>query len=160
MLKILSISSIFAIIIPFAQTIDTGASGPFIAQVTGAGAVVVVTLAFVKYITGQGKLIESLRDTVTELQKSQVKMQFEYQNHLDNTTRKFLERQKETHEFFEKQLQRLAENQNALLTETVHTVKTLESTMSILKNDIQVVLVKMKPKNGGIESSDEMKSIK
>ena len=122
--------------------------GNLVTNLGATGAIVIVVGYFLNHLREQHKVTEDLRETIKTVTEK-------FQEHSENQTKRFIHRQKELQEFFEDRLKELAKTQNEILKETVTAVKALESSISQMKNDIQLVLIKVKPKQ--IESSDEIK---
>lgn len=136
------------------QDINLGPLAGLIGSLGSAGAAVIVVIYFLAYVRDQGKIIDNMKN-------NQVEMQRNYQNSLEDITRRFAERQEDLQDFFEKQLQRVTSGQNEILRETIITVKSFEKSLESIKSEIQaLVLVKIKPNEQLELKSDNLQIVK
>jgi hypothetical protein len=120
------------------QDMNLGPIAGLVGSLGSAGAAVIVVIYFLAYVRDQGKIIESMKNSNEQMQKN-------YQNSLDDVARKFIKRQEDLQDFFEKQLRTLSAAQNEILKETIITVKGFERTMEILHTQIELILIKVRP---------------
>jgi flagellar hook-basal body complex protein FliE len=102
-----------------------------------AGTVVVVVRNFLEYLDKQNKVMIELKDMV-------IKLQDESHRHAAEMADKFIKRQEDTQKSFQEHIQKLTEGQNQVLGETVMAVQSLESSLNIVRQDVQVLLVTVK----------------
>jgi hypothetical protein len=137
------------VIVPFVQAEATSFDAPISILIGAlgtaiAGTIVVVVQKFLDHLKEQNKVIMELKDSF-------LRVQSESHKHADNMADRFIKRQEDTQRSFQEHIQKLTEGQNQVLGETVMAVKSLENSLRSVQDNVQLLLVTMRPSDKAIE---------
>jgi hypothetical protein len=137
------------VVVPFVQAEATSFDAPISILIGAlgtaiAGTIVVVVQKFLDHLKEQNKVIMELKDSF-------LRVQSEAHKHADNMADRFIKRQEDTQRSFQEHIQKLTEGQNQVLGETVMAVKSLENSLRSVQDNVQLLLVTMRPSDKAIE---------